>query len=65
MSMLRIRGVLEPYLIVGTISSISRWVRMVLVPEVEMPHLKANVLSCESLRAGGILSAMHVDYSPF
>jgi hypothetical protein len=34
--------------------------RIGLVPELEMPHLKARSLSWASLRVEGMLSAMHV-----
>jgi hypothetical protein len=50
---------------IGTISLIRRFVRTGLVPEVEMPHLKASDLSWLSLREAGILIAMHIGVGVF
>lgn len=44
---------------VDEISSLRRWERMVFVPELAMPHLKARDLRSVRRKVVGILRAIH------
>jgi hypothetical protein len=59
MSMLRIRKGVGRWRGVRVISSWRRDLRTGFVPEVEMPHWKANSFNWESLRVVGRVSAIH------